>query len=795
MSPEEVITAKVKAPIQSRRQLADIIAQSYMAWRSQQLQRIQQYKMELKGEISEEERESILKASGESMVRWFESLPTEIKMKLKRLAPAETEFYLWLQRNPEFRLQVFSMYKTLMTEEYIQKYYPPVQASDVESWLESLGRDESRILMAISGYERYQPIQAPGPQKPLDLSQLVTPSKLQPKPSLAEIELSKPEYEAIKPLIPNIGEVTYREPVSLISPIQPKPQAYTPIFPSLSIDWSKTEAEAFKMHMGAEYQAVKDWQHTDKSISQLLAEAPTIPQLEIPKQIAAGVLSVGESFLAISPYYPKPITPLGSAIDYLMGKPEGIEYLKEKPFYALGSAIAEASLLLGLVKALPKVKVETPATAKPQLLEEVRIPIGEKSGMIERALTVKVKLGEVSGGAKLEDIIGFSGKTIQARYPGWLSLPEVRVGETIKMGEEMQALVKRAIWNEPITLKVTETGLKWTEETLKISSGIAKGEIRSLALEQTLEISKGLTKLDRIKLWFTGEMEKTIVEKAFQTSERAVSETLDVTRTLVTGVIVRGPEAKGEAFKIISGGGGKALGLDLKQIMKTVEAVEFKAEVKLPSGIVGEAIRLSPSARPVSPGPQTLLEENIETEAGKEITLPKIEFKIPIKLPNISLPKLDVEKTLSPGPQEAGKPKAKAETILKVEVPQKILTPSLMEKPKTKEDINVKSFENLTPRLSLKTKGRAEAIQIPKVDVKQSFKIPSVKPPSISAPEIPKIPTFNIKWNISTGKPKRKRKTKRKRKYREYVNPFATLDEAVKELNKTLRDLGRGLKL
>jgi hypothetical protein len=797
LNPEEVISAKVKAPVQSRRQLADIIVQSYMAWRSQQFQKIEEYKLQLKGEVTEEERESILKASGESIVRWFESLPTEVKMKLKRLAPAETEFYLWLQRNPEFRLQVFSMYKNLLTEEYVQKYYPPVQASDIESWLESLGGEEAKILMAISGYERYQPqSQVSGPPKPLDISQLVIPPKPQPKPSLAEIELSKTEYEAIKPLIPSIGEVTYREPVNLISPIQPSPQAYTPIFPSLSVDWSKVEAEAFKMHLGAEYTAVRDWQHIDKSISQLLAEAPTIPQLEIPKQVLAGALAVGESFLAISPYYPKPITPLGSAIDYLMGKPEGIEYLKEKPAYAIGSLIAEVGLFLGLVKALPKVKVETPAAAKPQLLEEVRIPMGKNAGVVERALTVKVRLGEVTEGAKLEDIIGFTGKTIQARYPGWLSIPEVRVGETIKIGEEMQALVKRGILGEATTLKVTETGLRFTEETLKITSGFAKGEVGSLALEQTLEISKGLSKLERIKLWFTGEAEKTIIEKAFQTSEKAVGETLDVTRTLVSGVIVRGPEAKGEAFKVFVGGGGKALGLDVKQILKTVEAIELKTEVKIPSGIVGEAIRLSPSARPISPGPQTILEEATEVETAKTIELPKIEFKIPIKLPSLSLPKVDVEKTLSLGPQEAGKPKAKAsaESILKVEVPEKALTPSLREKPKAKEEISVKSFEDLTPRLSLKTKGGTQTIQIPKIDVKQSFKIPSVKPPSISAPSIPRIPSFNIKWSISTGKTKRKRKYKKKRKYREYVNPFATLDEAVKELNKTLRDLGRGIK-
>jgi hypothetical protein len=740
LTPEEIIASKLNQPIQSRRQLADIIAQSYMAWRSQQLQKIQEYKSELKSEISKEEEETIKQASGESILEWFERLPPEIKNQLYRLAPAKTEFYQWLQKNPDFRLQVYEMYKNIMMEQYLQQLPEHVEPSQVENWLETLGKDESRLLMAISG---------------------------------------SPEY---KPQIQIGGSGETKIGVSgRAAPIINIPEQATGI-----------TRQSF-VAGGGGILAVIPRIPVEKSLTEQLLQIPTTPELEAPKQALAGVTAAFETAtLGLLPTYPTPPTIFKAAFELAKGKGEALEFLKTHPAYAIGEAAGEVLTALAFTKLLPKPVVKETITIKPEAISEAKIP--SVAGMeVERAMQVRIRAADLPMQAKLEDIIGYSGKTLMVREAGLLGPTETILGRTIKTGEETQKLISGMLGEKP-TMKVTVTGPEFIETYWRMPSGLALGEVRSQAVELTRSITGTLSPIDKVKLLFGLDVEKTIIERATQIAEKPQPQLLTVTETKISGLLIRGPEPIEKAFKVFAAGGGETETVT-GQILKTVSEVPVKIEFKLPSGIAAGAITLSAAAMPHTI-PSVVGREIGETETLTQIQPPevaqplKINFKIPLK---IELPKLDFARSTSalekPSMDLAPKTGPQKSLLSFPEVQPPKLTPQLQPKLETKTRETTSTIEQEMPRIRVKIPLPQLEKQIPTELPKVSFKLPS-KPPSL--PEFGK--PFHIPFSFGLGsqktrRGKRKRKTKRKRKYREYVNPFPELNEAVKGIEKALKSL------
>jgi len=738
LTPEEIVASKLNQPIQSRRQLADIIAQSYMAWRSQQLQKIQQYKTELKSEISGEEEETIKRASGESIVEWFERLPPEIKTELYKLAPAKTEFYQWLQRNPEFRMQVYALYKDIVMEQYLRQLPERVEPSQIENWLESLGKDESRLLMAISGYPEYKP----------------------------QIQIG------------GSGEIK----------IGLKGRA-TPII-NIPEQASGITQQSFVAGKGG-ILAVIPRIPVEKSLTEQLLQTPTTPELEIPKQAFAGVAAAFETAtLGLLPTYPTPPTIFKAAFELARGKSESLEFLKTHPAYTVGEAAGEVLTALAFTKLLPKPVVKETITIKPEAISEAKIPTAAGGMEVERAMQVKIRAADLPIQAKLEDIIGYSGKTLMVREAGLLGPTETILGKTIKTGEETQKLISGMLGEKPI-LKVTVTGPEFVETYWRMPSGLAFGEVRSQAVEITRSISGKLSPIDKVKLLFGLDVDKTIIERATQIAEKPQPQLLTITETKISGLLVRGPEPIERAFKVFIGGGEKAETATM-QALKTVSEVPVKIEFKLPSGIVAGAVALSAAAMPHAIQSSVVGREIGETELSTQIQPPeviqplKINFKIPLKLelPKLEMPRSALEKQLGDLAPKTG-PQKSLLSFPEVEPPK--LTPQLQPKLEEKTRQPTSTIEQEIPRIKIQLPLPQLEKQIPTELPKVSFKLPS-KPPSL--PEFGK--PFNISFNFSLGPQKTrrgKRKTKRKRKYREYVNPFPELNEAVKGIEKALKSL------
>jgi hypothetical protein len=711
-----------------------------MAWRSQQLQKIQEYKYELKGEVSKEEEEAIKRASGESILEWFERLPPEVKAELYKLAPAKTEFYQWLQKNPEFRMQVYAMYKNIVMEQYLRQLPERVEPADVETWLESLGKDESRLLMAISGYPEYKP--------PIQIG------------GSGEIKIGLAGKAA--PII-NIPE-----------------QA------------SGITQQSF-VAGGGGVLAVIPRIPVEKSLTEQLLQTPTTPELEIPKQVFAGVAAAFETAtLGLLPTYPTPPTIFKAAFELAKGKSEALEFLKTHPAYAVGEAAGEVLTALAFIKLLPKPTVKETITIKPEAISEAKIPSAAGGMEVERAMQIRIRAADLPMQAKLEDIIGYSGKTLMVREAGLLGPTETILGRTIKTGEEAQKLISGMLGEKSI-MKVTTTSPEFIETYWRMPSGLALGEIRSQAVELTESITGKLSPIDKAKLLLGLDVDKTIVERAVQFAEKPQPQLLTVTQTKISGLLVRGPEPMEKAFKVFVGGGEKTETVT-GQMLKTVSEVPMKIEFKLPSGITAGAITLSAAAMPHTI-PSVVGREIAETELSTQIQPPeivqplKINFKIPLKieLPKLEMPRSTLEKQLEDLAPKTG-PQKSLLSIPEIEPPK--LTPQLQPKleAKTREPTSI--VEQEIPRINVKIQFPEIVVPKPKSMERTTF---TPKFPSPSIPPISMKP-FNIQFSFGLGsqktkRGKRKRKTKKKRKYREYVNPFPELNEAVKGIEKALKSL------
>ena len=741
LTPEEIVASKLNQPIQSRRQLADIIAQSYMAWRSQQLQKIQEYKSELKSEISKEEEETIKRASGESILEWFERLPPEVKAELYKLAPAKTEFYQWLQKNPNFRLQVYAMYKDIVLEQYLKQLPERVEPSQVENWLETLGKDESRLLMAISGSPEYKP-----------------------------------------PIIVGGSGETKIGLTGKAAPIINIPEQASGI-----------TQQSFVAGKGGVL-AVIPRIPIEKTLTEQLLQIPTTSELEIPKQALAGVTAAFETAtLGLLPTYPTPPTIFKAGFELARGKSETLEYLKTHPAYTIGEAVGEVLTALAFTKLLPKPTVKETIAIKPEAISEAKIPAFAGGMEVERAMQVRIRAADLPMQSNLESIIGYSGKTLMVREAGLLGPTETILGRTIKTGEEAQKLISGVLGEKP-TMKVTITSPEFIETYWRMPSGIALGEVRSQAVELTRSITGKLSPIDKVKLLLGLDVEKTIIERAVQFAEKPQPQLLTVTETKISGLLVRGPEPVEKAFKVFVAGGGKTETVTMQEAMKTVSEIPVKIEFKLPSGIAAGAITLSAAAMPHTI-PSMMGREISETELSMqtqppEITQPlKINFKIPLKieLPKLEMPRSTLEKPIEDLAPKTG-PQKSLLSFPEIEPPK--ITPQLQPKLEAKTREPTSTIEQEIPKINLKIQLPEIVVPKPKSMERTTF---TTKLPSPSIPPISMKP-FHIPFNFGLGsqkmkRGKRKRKTKKKRKYREYVNPFPELNEAIKGIEKALKSL------
>lgn len=352
-----------------------------------------------KTQLSEEEKKVFLEADAEAILEWFNNLPEDVKTQLYRLAPARTEFYIWLRTSPEFRLTVAEAYKNIMYQREIEKLLPELDREQfMEEYMKLPAEEQKRIEEELFGG-----IYMPG--------------------GSGEVKLAG-KGRFITPLIP--------------VPQEPKPQVEEPV---KSLTEKIMEAQVPEI-LEIPKQFLAGMVASFESLAYLLApkdpftRKPDIPIAPPPATVGG---AIGEKIINV-----------GGAIAGWVGSLIGVNvelkveerqtgYLLEKPAYLAGNIAGE--ILSGMIigKAIGKLASKLkPPTEAIKVSEYIEYRSGS---MVKRAFKGEVLEEPVKARAVLkpEDIIGVRIKAIEYEAEG------LRLGVKDIYGEQFTSMLKRSM--------------------------------------------------------------------------------------------------------------------------------------------------------------------------------------------------------------------------------------------------------------------------------------------------------------------------------------------------------------